>query len=114
MCSCSDPPALAKATWLEGRHCAAARKAINRHDVAGLPRFQFGTRILHETGRLKPTASKLMALLDGDVGLRVLRFAIPHYLDHARRELARNPFDRLIVANAKGGGSAGYLRRADR
>ncbi|MGA2736448.1 MAG: hypothetical protein ABSG65_03245 [Bryobacteraceae bacterium] len=55
-----------------------------------------------------------MALLAGDVGLRVLRFAIPHYLDHARRELARNPFDRLIVANAKGGGSAGYLRRADR
>src|ERR1700691_6320481 len=70
---------------------AAARKAIDGHDLFG---------------RLKPTASKLMALLAGDIGLRVCDLPFRTIVDYARAERwACDPFDRLIVANAKAAGA---------
>jgi PIN domain nuclease of toxin-antitoxin system len=86
---------------------AAARKAIERNDVVASAAAVLELEFLHEIGRLKPTASKLVALLAGDIGLRVCDLPFRTVVDHAIAEgWTRDPFDRLIVANAKAAGAA--------
>ena len=86
---------------------AAARKAIERNDVVASAAAVLELEFLHEIGRLKFTASKLVALLAGDIGLRVCDLAFRTVVDHAIAEgWTRDPFDRLIVANAKAAGAA--------
>jgi PIN domain nuclease of toxin-antitoxin system len=61
---------------------------------------------LHELGRLKPSASKLISTLSTDIGLRVCDLPFRTVVDHAMAEgWTRDPFDRLIVANAKAAGA---------
>jgi PIN domain nuclease of toxin-antitoxin system len=80
----------------------AARKAIERNDVVASAAAVLELEFLHEIGRLKPTASKLMSLLSGDIGLRVCGLPFRTIVDQALAEgWTRDPFDRLIVANAK-------------
>ena len=58
--------------------------------------------LLHEIGRLEPTASKLIGVLEEDLGLRVCELPFHTVVHHALKERwSRDPFDRLIVANAK-------------
>ena len=81
---------------------AAARKAIDRHDVVASAAAVLELEFLHEIGRLKPTASKLMSTLGADIGLRVCDLAFRTVVEQALAESwTRDPFDRLIVANAK-------------
>ena len=81
---------------------AAARKAIDRHDVVASAAAVLELELLHEIGRLKPTASKLVAMLTGGIGLRVCDMPFRKVVDQAIVESwTRDPFDRLIVANAK-------------
>jgi PIN domain nuclease of toxin-antitoxin system len=81
---------------------AAARKAIDRHDVVASAAAVLELELLHEIGRLKPTASKLVAMLTGGIGLRVCDMPFRKVVDQAIAESwTRDPFDRLIVANAK-------------
>ena len=62
---------------------------------------------LHEIGRLRPTATKVISALDQDVGLRVSDLPFRTVVDYALKETwGRDPFDRLIVANAKADGAA--------
>jgi PIN domain nuclease of toxin-antitoxin system len=88
------------------RLSAAACTAIDRHDLRASPAVVLELEFLHEIGRLKPTASKLMALLAGDIGLRICELPFRTILDHALTQTwTRDPFDRLIVANAKAAGA---------
>jgi PIN domain nuclease of toxin-antitoxin system len=84
----------------------AAKKAIDRNDVVVSAAVVMELGFLHELGRLKPTASKLISTLSTDIGLRVCDLPFRTVVDYALAEgWARDPFDRLIVANAKAAGA---------
>ena len=85
---------------------AAARKAIDRHEVLASAAAVLELEFLHEIGRLKPTASKLISAVAADIGLRVCDLPFRTIVEHALSEgWTRDPFDRLIVANAKAAGA---------
>jgi PIN domain nuclease of toxin-antitoxin system len=85
----------------------AARRAIERDDLVASAAVVLELEFLHEVGRLKPTASKLMSTLATEVGLRVCDLPFRTIVEQALAEgWARDPFDRLIVANAKAAGAA--------
>jgi PIN domain nuclease of toxin-antitoxin system len=93
---------------------AAARKAIDRHEVLASAAAVLELELLHEIGRLKPTASKLISAVAADIGLRVCDLPFRTIVDHALSESwTRDPFDRLIVANAKAAG-AGLVTKDQR
>ena len=80
----------------------AARKAIDREELMASAAAVLELQMLHEIGRLKPAASKVLSTLAAAVGLRVCDLPFRTILDHAISERwTRDPFDRLIVANAK-------------
>jgi PIN domain nuclease of toxin-antitoxin system len=83
-----------------------ARKAIDRRDVVASAAAVLELGLLHEIGRLKPTASKVVSALATDIGLRVCDLPFRTIVDQALAEgWTRDPFDRLIVANAKAAGA---------
>ena len=80
----------------------AARRAIEEHDLEVSPAAILELELLHEIGRLRPTASKVISTLDRDLGLRVCALPFRTVVEYALKETwGRDPFDRLIVANAK-------------
>ena len=84
----------------------AARKAIEENDLLASPAAILELEFLHEIGRLKVSASKVTSSLENDVGLRVCDLPFRTVVDHALAEnWGRDPFDRLIVANAKAAGA---------
>jgi PIN domain nuclease of toxin-antitoxin system len=79
-----------------------ARKAINDHEPLVSPAAILELQLLHEIGRLRPTAGKLIAALESEIGLRTCTLPFHAVASHALNEgWTRDPFDRLIVANAK-------------
>jgi len=85
---------------------AAARKAIDRQDVLASAAAVLELEFLHEIGRLRPTGSKLVSILAASIGLRVCDLPFRTVVDQALAESwTRDPFDRLIVANAKAAGA---------
>ena len=85
---------------------AAARRAIDRDDLLASAASVLELELLHEIGRMKPTGSKLVATLADDIGLRVCHLPFRTVVEHALTEgWTRDPFDRLIVANAKAAGA---------
>lgn len=80
----------------------AGRSAIEKHDLLASPAAVLELEFLHEIGRLRPTASKVMDALSRDLGVRTCDLPFRTVVDHALKEnWGRDPFDRLIVANAK-------------
>lgn len=85
----------------------SARRAIEEQELAVSPAAILELEFLHEIGRLRPTASRVISALGQDVGLRVSDLPFRTVVDHALKETwGRDPFDRLIVANAKANGAA--------
>jgi PIN domain nuclease of toxin-antitoxin system len=81
---------------------AAARKAMEQQDLVVSPAAVLELDFLHEIRRLQPTAANLVNALSQDVGLRICGLPFRTVVEHALREnWGRDPFDRLIVANAK-------------
>ena len=81
---------------------AGARSAIEANDLVASPAAVLELEFLHEIGRLRPAASKVVSALAQEVGLRVCELPFRVVVEHALKEnWGRNPFDRLIVANAK-------------
>ena len=79
-----------------------ARRTIEEEDLLVSPAVVLELELLHEIGRLDPTASKLISLLEQDLGLRICELSFRTVVQHALKERwGRDPFDRLIVANAK-------------
>ncbi len=80
----------------------AARKAIDDNELFVSPAAVLELELLHEIGRLTPTAMKVVTALAQDVGLRVCDLPFRTVVEHALTESwGRDPFDRLIVANAR-------------
>jgi PIN domain nuclease of toxin-antitoxin system len=84
----------------------AAKRVIDRNDLLASPAVVLELQLLHEIGRLRVTASKMMAALATNVGLRVCEMPFRAVVEQALAETwGRDPFDRLIVANAKAAGA---------
>ncbi len=86
---------------------AAAARAIQEGDVMASPMAVLELEFLHEIGRLKPHASMVVEVLAGEIGLRIcdLPFHIVARLG-IQENWTRDPFDRLIVANARAADAA--------
>lgn len=79
-----------------------ARDAIEDNELLVSPAAVLELEFLHEIGRLLPNASKVVAVLGEEIGLRICRLPFQTVVDYALKEnWGRDPFDRLIVANAK-------------
>lgn len=84
------------------RLSAPARRAIDRSDPLVSPAAVLELQYLHEIGRLRTSASALTQALVRDLGLRVCDLPFPAVVEQAWQESwSRDPFDRLIVAQAK-------------
>jgi PIN domain nuclease of toxin-antitoxin system len=84
--------------WLS----VAARRALDRGEPVTSPASVLELELLHEVGRLKPSAEKLLAGLVADIGLRICDLAFKTVMEHSLKEgWSRDPFDRLIVGNAQ-------------
>jgi PIN domain nuclease of toxin-antitoxin system len=85
-----------------GKLGAAARKAIEEQDLMVSPAAILELEFLHEIGRLRPTASKVVSALGDDADVRICEVPFRSVVEYALKESwGRDPFDRLIVANAK-------------
>lgn len=81
---------------------AAARRAISEQELLASPAAVLELESLHEIRRLVPTAQNLVGTLGEQFGLRVCDLPFRIVVEHALAERwGRDPFDRLIVANAK-------------
>ncbi len=84
-----------------------ARRAIESSNPVASPAAVLELEFLHEIGRLKPSATKVMTALAADIGLQICDMTFRTVVDRALHETGlhknqgRDPFDRLIVANAK-------------
>jgi PIN domain nuclease of toxin-antitoxin system len=80
----------------------AARRAIEDDDLVVSPAAVLELELLHEIGRLRMSALKVVDTLATAVGLRVCELPFRTVVEYALKEnWGRDPFDRLIVANAK-------------
>lgn len=85
----------------------AAREAMEAHDLVASPAAVLELEYLHEIGRLQATAAEVVAALAADVDLRICGLPFRTVVEHALEESwGRDPFDRLIVANARAAGAA--------
>ena len=80
----------------------AARQAIEECELLVSPAVVLELELLHEIGRLRASASSIVTALATDIGLRVCDLPFRTVVEYALKEnWGRDPFDRLIVANAK-------------
>ena len=72
-----------------------ARRALDSHEVLAPAAAVLELEILHEIGRLQPTAAQVMAVLGADIGLRVCDLSFRTVVEYALSEgWTRDPFDR--------------------
>ena len=91
--------------WLytgdSGKLSAAAVRHIQEDDLFVSPAVILELEFLHEIRRGKAPASKVIAQLSKDVGLRVCELTFATVVEDAlQQKWVRDPFDRLIVAQA--------------
>lgn len=80
----------------------AGKKAIEQDELLASPAAVLELELLHEIGRLRTPAITLISGLGKQFGLRVCDLPFSTVVDAALGEKwGRDPFDRLIVANAK-------------
>lgn len=85
----------------------AAREAAETADLLASPVSLLELELLHEIGRLEPSASALISTLASDIGLRVCELPFRTVAEHGLKEnWTSDPFDRLLVANARAAGAA--------
>jgi len=84
-----------------------ARRAIEEQELVVSPAAILELELLHEIGRLRATASSVISALSEEIGLRVSDLPFRTVVHHALKEAwSRDPFDRLVVADAKANGAA--------
>lgn len=84
----------------------AGREALSQGDPTVSPAAILELELLHEIRRLKISASTLISGLGEQIGLRVCDLPFSTIVHYALTEKwGRDPFDRLIVANAKANGA---------
>jgi PIN domain nuclease of toxin-antitoxin system len=81
---------------------ASARKAVDGGEPVASPASVLELQLLHEIGRMSQAPSMVISILESEIGLRVCGLPFREVVTHALKETwTRDPFDRLIVANAK-------------
>ena len=83
-----------------------AQDALSKSDLLVSPIVLLELELLHEIGRLREPAEKVIGFLEAEVDLRVCNLPFRDIMTHGLQEKwTRDPFDRLIVANAKAAGA---------
>lgn len=83
-----------------------AGNAVNGSELIASSIVLLEMELLHEIGRTRQTAAVIINTLESDIGLRICDLPFREVAMHAIKERwARDPFDRLIVANAKAAGA---------
>jgi PIN domain nuclease of toxin-antitoxin system len=83
-----------------------ARHALESNDLLASAASVLELELLHEIGRVGASAERTLAFLESDIGLRVCDLPFRDVVTQALKEgWTRDPFDRLIVANAKAAGA---------
>jgi PIN domain nuclease of toxin-antitoxin system len=89
-----------------GKLSASARRAVGENEAVASAATVLEIELLHEIGRTRQSASAIVASLESEIGLRVCNLPFRDIVTHALKESwTRDPFDRLIVANAKAAGA---------
>jgi PIN domain nuclease of toxin-antitoxin system len=84
------------------RFSPAARRHLEADELVASPAVVLELQFLYEVGRFKPGARKILEDLSGDIGLTVCELPFSRVAGAALDlSWVRDPFDRLIVANAK-------------
>ncbi|MCG8455340.1 MAG: PIN domain-containing protein [Holophagales bacterium] len=84
-----------------GRLSNAARDALDRHDLRISPMVDLELQYLFEIERITESPSVVLGHLETDIGLKVCDAPFPSVVRLAREQTwTRDPFDRLIVAQA--------------
>ena len=79
-----------------------ARRAMEENELLASAAAVLELQFLHEIGRLRPAAPKVMDVLGQAIGLRVCGLPFQLVVENALGESwGRDPFDRLIVGNAR-------------
>lgn len=96
--------------WLyEGRAdllSVDAKEMVELGDLVVSPIVDLELQFLHETGRIVKGPEKVLASLGREIGLRIATTTYGEVVATARRlEWTRDPFDRLIVADAARAGA---------
>jgi len=104
--------------WLFGgeRHrlSSAAIEQIRDEDLLVSPAVVLELQLLHEIKRLRAVAFKVIERLSSEIGLAVCRLPFPSVLEHAvEQSWTRDPFDRLIVAQANANDAALVTKDAE-
>jgi PIN domain nuclease of toxin-antitoxin system len=85
-----------------GKLSRVARDAIERNELFVSPAALLELEFLHEIGRLEPAGLEVMGVLSAEIGVRLCDLPFPRVVSEALAEKwVRDPFDRLIVAQAK-------------
>jgi PIN domain nuclease of toxin-antitoxin system len=85
---------------------SAALQAMEQSELLASPMSVLEMELLHEIGRTRQNASTIIAALEADIGVGVCPLPFWDVAKHALHEKwTRDPFDRLIVANARAAGS---------
>ena len=97
--------------WLFGgeRHrlSSAATEQIRNEELLVSPAVVLELQLLHEIKRLRAVAFKVIERLSSEIGLVVCRLPFTSVLEHAVKQTwTRDPFDRLIVAQASANDAA--------
>jgi PIN domain nuclease of toxin-antitoxin system len=84
----------------------AARRMIEKRRLLTSAATVCELEVLHEAGRRRIPAMRLISSLGTDLGLEICNLPFRTVVDHALSEAwTRDPWDRLIVANAKAAGA---------
>jgi len=89
-----------------GRMSRAVQRSIETDEVLVSPAAVLEIELLHEIGRLRVNASRVVEVLAEALGLSVCDLPFSTVVQYALKEgWSRDPFDRLIVAHAKANGA---------
>ncbi len=97
--------------WLyEGRRerlSKAAQRALNLSSPVASAAAILELQMLYESGKVRFSATKVTASLALEIGLQICQLPFREVANQALHEtLTRDPFDRLIVANARAASAA--------
>jgi PIN domain nuclease of toxin-antitoxin system len=85
---------------------AEASFALDNSELVVSPAVVLELELLHEIGRMQIPSQKMISTLESQIDLAVCTLPFHDVANQALHEKwARDPFDRLIVANAKAAGA---------
>lgn len=83
-----------------------ASRILDTSELMVSPAVVLELELLHEIGRMRISAERMISTLESQIDLRVCALSFQEVATQALHEKwTRDPFDRLIVANAKAAGA---------